>query len=336
MNQAEIDSYDQHCWRRYRQFLYDNIKTIATKKNFDYVHHDQLDNIESSNDVIVTAYIFDLIPDKSWFAQLDLQCQKMGKKVYYFTDNIVGNSYKFDTIKIFSIPKILGITANYSKVDLNRNKTKTKLFNCFMQRSDSVRQSWFYFLYEKNLLDSGYVSFLLKQLTDYSSLTGKELFTWIHDNFELGELPHFQNAYINLVNQVPYQNFVEQNNLIPLVLDSKYSLNLETYANAEQDCWCFTEKSLRSLQLPTIDLMFIQTNGYKILQNLGFQLLDHSDFDHLSWQQRQEKILEILENDSVDCDDTLMIEQAYHNQDILSNWKEEVFAADFFERYFES
>lgn len=335
MNQKEVDSYDQHSWRNYRELLYKNIKDLAVNRRFEFCRFTQTDLQRTNSHVIISALIYDLIPNKECFCDLDKQLIRSGKKLYLFTDNIVGESYKFSAIKIFSIPEILGITANYANINLTY-KPKTKLFNCFIQRSDSVRQSWFYFLYEKKLLNQGYVSFLLKQLTDYSELTGKELFTWIHNNFELYNLPHFQNAYNNLVDRVPYRNFVEQNNLIPLILDSKYSLNLETYANTDQDCWCFTEKSLRSLQLPTIDLMFLQTGGYKILKHLGFELHDHNEFDDLPWQQRQQKIMEILVNDSIEYNNALLLEQSQYNQNLMLGWKKQVLSVNFFDKYFEN
>lgn len=335
MNQKEIDSFDQHTWRLYRTNLYDKIKSLAKRRRFDFLHINKLNSIETKSPIIVSALIYDLIPDQDSLCNLDLQLYHLGKKLVLFTDNIVGKSYFFENIKIFSIPQILGITANYDTIDIS-TFSKTKLFNCFIQRTDSVRQSWFYFLQQKNLLNRGYVSFLLKQLTDYSELTGKDLFIWIHENYELGNLPHFQNAYQNLIDKVPYRNFVEQENLIPLILDSKYSLNLETYANTDQDCWCFTEKSLRSLQLPTVDLMFLQTNGCAILKELGFEFLDHSEFDSLPWQQRQQRILNILENDLIDYNKDLLAEQAQHNQDLLLRWKKQVMSDNFFDKYFEN
>lgn len=334
VNQEEVDSNDQHIWRKYRRHLYRTIFKRTEQNNFEFVEHNQIDITQKKSDILVSAYIYDLINSRDWFDRLNDKLQACSKKLYFFTDNVVGESYRFSNIEIFSIPEILGITANFSFIEFP-TASPGKLYNCFIQRADSVRQSWFYFLFEKNLLNKGYVSYLLKQLDVYSKLTDKDLFTWIHNNFEMGSLPHFQNAFSNLINQVPYRNFVEQNNLIPLILDSKYSLNLETYANRDQDCWCFTEKSLRSLQLPTIDLMFLQTGGYTILKNLGFELLDHSEFDNLPWQERQQKILEILTNDTVEYNYNLLKEQAYHNQDLMLQWKKQIFTDKFFDKYFD-
>lgn len=334
MNQKEVDSYDQHFWRNYRTLLGNKISNLTKQRNFDFVRFDQLEMTNSHSDVLVSVLIYDLIPDSDWFCKLDKRLQGLSKKLYFFTDNIVGESYSFSNIKIFSVPEILGITANYSNFDIF-NGAAGKLYNCFIQRVDSVRQSWFYFLYKKQLLDQGYVSFLLKQYDFFNVLNGKELFSWIHHNFELHQLPHFQNAYDNLLDLVPYKNFDEKENLIPLILDSKYSVNLETYANSDYDCWCFTEKSLRSLQLPTVDLMFLQTGGYRILKQLGFELYDHSEFDDLPWQQRQQHLLAVLENDSVDYNKNMLVEQALHNQDIMLEWKKQILSEKFFDPYFE-
>lgn len=337
MSRPRFDSDAQHIWRNYRNILYNKLDIKSKQKKITFIPCKRVFNfdLESDSDIIVSSNLYDLIPNQEWFNELDNRLQQKGKALYFFTDNIVGNSYQFPSIKIFSIPKILGITANYGDVDLSA-KREQKYFNCFIQRTDSVRQTWFYFLYEKKLLNRGYVSFLLFQFDDFSKLTDKELFAWIHNEYNLGELPHFQNAYNNLKHQVPFRNFEENNDLVDYILSSKYSLNLETYANQDNDCWCFTEKTLRSLQLPTIDLMFLQTGGYKVLKNLGFELLDHSYIDCLPWQQRQQKLLEILENDSVDYDRKSLVEKALYNQQLMSKWQKEILADNFFDEYFET
>ena len=236
------------------------------------------------------------------------------------TDNIL----QFDNLEFvwfFSYPELLGVTASYSIADLNT--TPTKLYNCFIQRVDSTRQSWFYFLQHYNLLNQGHVSFLLNQLEDYSKLSGKELFDYIHREYGLHQLSHFDQAYQSLRSQVPYCNFVESSNLIPLIQDSKYSLVLETYAvDDNRNQWCVTEKLLRALQFPNYVLPFSQRGTIAILKSLGIQFnLDLDRLDQLPWQQRQQELLKFLINDQVEFDSELLYNNSLHNQQLLKSWQ---------------
>lgn len=277
--------------------------------------------------------LFDLIFDYAHWQKINQVCAESGKALFIITDNIL----KFDDLEFvnfFSCPELLGITAS-SNVPIN-NTSPNKLYNCFIQRVDSVRQSWFYFLHHHDLLDQGYVSLLLKQLTSYSSLTGKDLFDHIHQRHALYQLPHFEQAYQSLKNQVPYCNFVEEYNLLPLIQDSKYSLVLETYAvDDDRNQWCFTEKLLRSLQSTSFVLPFCQKGSVAILKSLGFQFnLDLDHLDQLSWHERQQQLLNFLINDTVDYDADMLYNTSLHNQQLLKSWKVRYQQPDFFDNIF--
>jgi hypothetical protein len=278
-------------------------------------------------------WLFDLISDYNYWKKINQICAESGKVLFVITDNIL----KFDDLEFvnfFSCPELLGVTASYD-VPAN-NIHPTKLYNCFIQRVDSVRQSWFYFLYHHNLLDQGYVSLLLKQLTIYSSLTGKELFDYIHQQHALYQLPHFEQAYQSLKNQVPYRNFVEEYNLLPLIQDSKYSLVLETFAvDDDRNQWCFTEKLLRALQSTNFVLPFCQKGGIAVLKSLGFQFnLDLYHLDQLSWHERQQQLLNFLINDPIDYDADMLYNTSLHNQQLLKSWKVRYQQPDFFDSIF--
>ena len=306
-NQFEIDSVDQHHWRNQRQILLKRVKNFCFKNNIEFTSKITTDLIkQSTKEKIVHMWLFDSIAKYNHWQELDQACKQVGKTLLVITDNIIKfNNLKF--VKFFSYPELLGVTATHNDITIN-NTTPKKLYNCFIQRADVVRQSWFYFLHHYALLDKGYVSFLLKQLINYSELTGKELFEFIHHSGLLYQLPNFDLAYHDLKNQVPYRNFDEIFNLVPLILDSKYSLILETYAiEDDTDAWCFTEKLLRTLQFPTFNLPFIQKGGIEILELLGFKFnLDLNSIDQLSWQERQQKLLQILINDTVDYDANML------------------------------
>lgn len=334
-NQPKIDSFDRHHWGDERAILNARVRTFCKSNNILFSHEISLDSIKSvKQSVIVYMCVFDLIPDYNFWKDINRICQQQGKMLMVITDNVL-NFDNLLCVKFFSYPKLLGITAAYpDNVTVN---TPTKLFNCFIQRVDSVRQSWFYFLHQNNLLDQGYVSLLMQQTTDYSkNLTGVELFDYIHFHYQLNALPHFEQAYQQTRSQIPFRNFEEKNNLPGYILDSKYSVVLETYAiNDDQDQWCFTEKSLRAIQFPAIPLLFVQRGGIGVLKSLGFKINHDMDYlDQSDWQQRQQLLLKILVDDSVDFDIELLYNQSQHNRNLLQSWKTEYRRTDFFDEFF--
>ena len=335
-NQAEINSVDQSIWKNRRFNLHSQIRSFCHNNQIAFSHHVQPALIaETPQDVIVSMWLFDLIPKYSHWELINNKCQQHGKIVIVLTDNIIKYN-DLPYVKFFSYPKLLGITATPSNISLHEQHP-SKLYNCFIQRVDSTRQSWFYFLHHYKLLDHGYVSLLLKQLLNYSTLTGQELFDYIHNHYQLNQLPHFESAYYAMRDKVPYQNFQEEQNLLPLILDSKYSIVLETYA-VEDNCdeWCFTEKTLRTLQLPTIPLLFLQKNGIGILKSLGFEFTDCLNLlDDLPWHDRQKELLNILINDNIDYDYKLLYDQSQHNKNLLASWQLEIEQSDFFNEFYE-
>lgn len=334
-NQPRIDSSDQHQWMAERLILVDRVKNFCQDHNVDFVPFisGKIDFIKNSTrDKIVYMCLFDLIFDYTYWQKINQACVASGKILFVITDNIL----KFDDLEFvnfFSCPELLGVTAYDIPINAHR---PNKLYNCFIQRVDSVRQSWFYFLYHHDLLDQGYVSLLLKQLTSYSSLTGKELFDYIHQQHALYQLPHFEQAYQNVKNQVPYRNFVEEYNLLPLTQDSKYSLVLETYAvDDDRNQWCFTEKLFRALQSTSFVLPFCQKRGIATLKSLGFKFnLDLDHLDQLSWQERQQQLLNFLINDTLDYDANVLYNISLHNQQLLKSWKVRYQKPDFFDNIF--
>ena len=332
-NQQEIDSFDQHSWRHERTNLQTRLRTFCKSNDIAFSINVSVELIQrSKNSIIVNMLLFDLIPSYEFWRNINQICQQQGKMVLVVTDNIL-NFDNLSYVKFFSYTKLLGVTASY---DDNLTIAKpTKLYNCFIQRVDSVRQSWFYFLHQHDLLDRGYVSLLMKQLSDYNDLTGVELFDYIHHQYGLDALPHFEQAYQTVRSQIPFRNFKENNNLLPYILDSKYSVILETYAvDDDRDQWCFTEKSLRAIQFPTIPLLFTQRGGISVLKSLGLEINDATELDHLNWQERQQHLLKILVNDPIDFDVELLYNQSQHNRHLLRSWKTEYSRLDFFDVFF--
>lgn len=332
--QPEINSYDQLIWRSEREKLYNRIDYFCKQHGFDFTTEFNADYLyNSSNTHIVYMLLFDRIGENHNWQIIDQECQRLGRTISVVTDNVLVES-NFNSITFYSYPKLMGMTASYNDTVLP-NPSPTRLYNCFIQRTDSVRQSWFYYLYINGLLNQGYVSLLLTQMSFYSDLAGVELFKFIHTNFGLDQLPAFEQAYCDLLPIVPFKNFEEQENLLPLIMDSKYSLILETCATDEIGPWSFTEKSLRSLQYPTIPLLFGAKDSIKILKSLGFNFAIDIDYiDGLTWQQRQQELLKILVDDSIDFDYQALYNQSMHNRELLQSWKTEYQRADFFDNFY--
>jgi hypothetical protein len=263
--------------------------------------------------------------------QLDIECNVENKKIFYITDNLV-NEYDFKNIKIIPVNELFGMLAQF---DIEYPNPKT-LYNCFIQRVDSVRQSWFYFLKHYNLLDKGYVSFLLYQIKEYTDLSGVELYDFIHEKYGLNELPHFHQAYLDMRDQVPYKNFKENNDLPTYLRECKYSLTLETYACIDSHiASCYTEKLQRAIQFPTINLLFSQQNSLLKLHKLGFEIDEHMlEIDKHPWGERQQMILDILVNDSVEFDHKKVYNRAIYNKNKFKHYKNEFLKGDFYDKIF--
>jgi hypothetical protein len=279
---------------------------------------------EIKEDQILLLWIKDPLPGIEFWKKLDNYLQTTNKQLVLCPDSIC-DMEKFSNIKVLAHPALLGI--NYPNTDINSylsiesSYTPTRRYNCFMHRIDSVRQSWFYLLHQLNLLDQGYVSFLLFQIPEYSpqNLSGQELFDWIHKTHGLNTLENFEKSYQELRESVPYQNFEENNQLNDKILDSKYSLVLDTNATDDHmNQWFMSEKVYRTLMTPTIDLLFLQKGATTKLKSLGFitNTVD-LEVDSLDWVQRQSQLLNILVNDSVEYNFDFLREKALHNYNLL-------------------
>lgn len=319
-----INPLDSVEWQTHRNNFENEIRIWCLKNNIGFFGTYQ-QVTESNFDKIIKLTVFELIKSFDSLVELDVKLGKQGKHLYYLTDNLV-DERQANTLKNITIISIVELFGMISVNPIERSSTiPEKLFNCFIQRVDSVRQTWFYFLKHHNLLDKGYVSFLLFQYPFYSDKTGIELFDYIHQQYELKNLAHFDKAYQQLRPLVPYTNFGKTDNLLKYVTNSKYSLVLETYAvNDGHIGTCYTEKIHRTLQSTTIGLIFSQQYALTKLSNLGFKFNQCMlEIDQYPWIQRQQKILDILVNDSVVFDTEVLYNSALHNQNLILYYKEQ-------------
>jgi hypothetical protein len=309
-NQREIDDNDHRVWLNEQDTLVNRLRNLCTKNAIKF---DTRPTQIVPNKKTVEFWPGDLIQPLEYWQKRNGLYQQMGSVLFVFTDNFI--EFKdLDFVKFYSDPTLHFLYCSFDN-DCKINFNPSKLYNCFIQRVDSIRQSWFYFLHLRDLLDKGYVSFLLKQLASYSTLTGVDLFDYIHTNYELGSVAEFNKAYTELRPLVPYRNFVENASLPLYIEDSKYSLVLETYANNHAtDRWLITEKAIRALCFSAIPLLFMQTRAVEKLKSIGFEIDYHYDLDAVSWIERQQMLLNILENDSIDFDHKHNYNRAMHNR----------------------
>lgn len=334
-NQAPVRTAEDGSHFRNLNQIYSLVRDFCRSENLHFCHNIPSDLEEIKTDKIFYFWFGDM-PSLTAWQQFDDNLTLHSKRAVAITDSIV--EYKeYQSLTLFSCPDLLGLYFMHrpgaSQLSLYDPK---KLFNCFMQRIESVRQSWFYFLYLNQLIDKGYVSFLLYQINNYNTLVGGKLFEYIHYTYQLDKLPHFDYAYHHLKTLVPYKNFAETGSLESLIMDSKYSLILEGEAPDDDiGSWTFTEKVLRAVQYPCLNLFFVQRGAINKLEQLGFRMtLDLGTIDQLPWQQRQQHLLNYLSKDSSTIDLSHQIEVAEHNQNLLQSWYGDVMSPKYFDKFF--
>jgi hypothetical protein len=329
-----IDSVDQYEWREHRNNFENTIKLWCLQNNVDFFGTYNTIRF-SKKEKIVKLTVFELMAGSKELYELDKLCVQENKQIFYITDNLVDDSnLHLQSIKILSVTELFGMVSQF---DIQLMSNPSKLYNCFIQRVDQVRQSWFYFLQHHDLLDKGYVSFLLYQIQSYSELEGLELYDFIHKKYMMEKLPHFQQAYLDLRHNVPYRNFEENADLSVYLKDSKYCITLETYATEDLHiASCYTEKVQRALQFPSINLFFAQQNSLSKLKQIGFEIEDFMlEIDKHPWIQRQQMILDILVNDSIEFSPKELYNRAMHNKNLNKKYKDEFSKGKFYNKIFD-
>lgn len=309
-----------------------NLRVLCKQANIAYAFKIQPSDIGSFvQDRILLFYVFDLVYSKLLLEEFNQQCIQHNKKLVIVCDSFFNEPVELSNLIVISDPKLLSLCSGFDQL-LPTVRSKSKLFNCFIHRADPTRQSWFYFLYLNGLLDQGYASFLLYQT--YEIQSHLDLYDDNH-NSGLNSLEKFRKAYKDLRNSVPYRNFEDNKNLNHLILDSKYSLILETYASIDDHYATYiSEKTIRSLEHPCLDLIFGQPGTFK-------QLSDHNivfnkklaEVDDNSWINRQQNILKVLTKDTIDVSIEHMYEQCNHNRDLFGRWYREIASPKYYEKY---
>jgi hypothetical protein len=204
-----------------------------------------------------------------------------------------------------------------------------KNFNCLMNRFDIVRQSWFYHLIRGNWLDQGFVSFNCGTDNldrDLLALDSNEIFEKVFQKHNY----IFHQEHDKIKGQLPFRNFPYVDDPSSIILKSKFSIVLETFFH-ENRAITFTEKIMRSLQLPRPWVLFTAQHGVSYLRKWGFDVLDDivdHGYDKIENQiARQLAILDQAEYlMKLNMSDDVIIRchnASKHNQALMTSWRNE-------------
>jgi hypothetical protein len=322
-----------HDWSEI-DFIENIVRNFCQNNNFDYKdsYAKNLDFLDGPYDKVLVLYTRELMPTQERWADIDIQCADKGKMLYVISD-VWGHMSDLPHIKFFLRPELSGVWSSFTAPARLSIK---KLFSCFVQRVESVRQSWFYFLSALGLLEQGYVSFWFDQLTKQHGATRQEVFENNHFDFGLDQLPHFQLAYQTLKNQVPYCNF--QGDIETLLAESKYSIVLETFATQDSHtAFACNEKTFRELQFGAQPLIFAQPGLLKALAQKGMWIPEYlMPVDQTpQWQARQRLLLDMLSQDTVNLSDHENLQRALHNRNTMQVWRDNYHKPQFFDEIFD-
>jgi hypothetical protein len=273
------------------------------------------------SDLSIQGYLVDAVPVEN----IQELC-KSYKHVYALSEQ---SGFKVPkNCTVYTIPK--SFYGTYYVDNLNQDCKIVRDYNCFMHRSDIARQNWFYIFYERDWLDRGWVSFNmhLKPGLYYPANTSKDVFDYYHQRF----LNSYDYLYSSVEKIVPYKNFVDTHNQFERVLETKFSIVLEPYYE-RPDSVCFSEKTMRVLQLPRPWVLFGATGSVDRLRNMGFDVfddfVDHSydAFDtEQSYVQRQDAMIpeieKLLQLQATPAIVDIWKQKAQHNRNILKTWSQ--------------
>ena len=213
-----------------------------------------------------------------------------------------------------------------------QNITPTKDFNCFINRMDVVRQSWLYLLIRRNIFERGFVSFNMdvSRLDNYdSSVSADQVFERQFQN----HMNNFSDEHHIAKSIVPYRNFDLSADLMTIVMQSRFSIVLETYFHNNNEI-TFTEKTFRALVLPRPWLLFCSKHAVTTLRNWGFDLLDdlvdHSRYDNIDHEIHRQSIILDLAQEMLDFDvvkhQARLLQAAAHNLNLIKQWRQDLHA----------
>lgn len=208
------------------------------------------------------------------------------------------------------------------------NQLPTKNFCCFINRGDTMRQSWIYEFAKNNMLEHGHVSYWCTNRptptnnTENSQIYFEQLYQWISQYNK-----NYLHQHNWLKDKIPFKNF--DLTLEQAIIDSKISIILETNAPDPKKI-LFSEKTWRQIQLPRPWVMLNNPYSVRYLRSLGFDVfddyVDHSYDYETNYEKKQQMILSQLKKIK-DFDNSVLDDLEHrteHNRNILRNYKNQL------------
>jgi hypothetical protein len=273
------------------------------------------------SDLSIQGYLVDAVPTD----RIQKLCERY-RHVYVISEQ--SGFTVPENCTAYTVPE--SFYGTYYADNLNQDCEIVRHYNCFLNRIDIARQNWFYIFYDRGWLDLGHVSFNIDLRSGlwYPAETSKEVF----DHYHKSLLNSYDYLYSSVEKIVPYKNFVDTHNQFERVLETKFSIVVEPFYE-RPDSVCFSEKTMRVLQLPRPWVLFGATGSVDRLRNMGFDVFD--DFvDHSydifdteqSYVKRQNAMIseieKLLQLQATPAIIDIWKQKAQHNRNILKTWSQ--------------
>jgi hypothetical protein len=204
-----------------------------------------------------------------------------------------------------------------------------RAFNCLIRRMDVMRQSWMYQLVRRELLDQGYVSFTMDVSRHWfqGDATNKETAHDVFDRQFREYCVEFTEEHEYLKSLLPYRSFDIDWDLDQVVMNSRFSLVLETYF-LDPRMITLSEKTFRCLKLPRPWIVFSTKGTVQHLRDMGLDVLDdvvdHS-YDLVDFEiDRQVRLLDIAKDMTTWAWTPELLQRckqaAQHNRELIAHW----------------
>jgi len=341
-----ITSADHNLWCNIDQYVKERMSTVLTNNGFiveqpnlflDPCEWDKTLCNKSIALILFGNNVLELAGSaywsKSFIDDLEVIANEYNNKFTLITDHILlQSSFETNNIKVITPPQLFGMYYN-NEWTPQRTPKYSKLYNLLLQRTTLFRLGLFSTINDNDLLDQGHVSCLGYQIDDSR---GKDA-TDVVDNIIKSN--NFQGSGYTfdgvLTHTFPYKNFKEPRSLFNLEEDTKYSIVFETYNDSilmDAEWLLFTEKTMRSIQVPNISLLLNTSNASTILQshlNLKVHPINHILDRMPDCVSQAEFIVGLLQNDILSLNDEAY-SIAMHNISILKNYYEQLHTDEFY------
>ena len=249
-----------------------------------------------------------------------------------------------DTIQIITVKELHGI---YNPDwELKYPPKEMKLYSCLMQRLTPDRMLAAVELHNQKMLDKGIVSFIsnfrptayfdeFKREGASNADVLREMQSW-HPRVTF----HYETRdedIEKIISMVPYRSFEEpgpDGYLADVERHAQFSIVYETYntdAYPSSKWYCLTEKSTRSLTLPTISLFCMPRFSLFWYKELGFKFhpINESLNRVSGFDSQINFIIGMLKHGNIRFDPDLEYSIAQHNRNVLQSMEDRLYEDNF-------